>query len=271
MGMSNPESEGGPDSVERFAADLRELRLSAGDPKLIALSERTGVSKSVLSEAFSGRRLPTERTVARVVEDLGGEREAWVARRFALDPRGTAAIAESGASPEPASRRFSVLQTLLIAGVAAALAVGGTSVFWATRAAPVPDAGAPENAEGPYLAAANGVDPMRTACKDDAIIAASESRLDRQVHVQLLYSNDCMAVWGRVTRYDDRSSGNTLTMQIYPEGDRKSARAQKRTAEGLQSMYTPMIVEPDVEARVCGAASLTLDGETIDLGPELCA
>lgn len=271
--MSIPGSEHVTDSVERFAADLRELRLSAGDPKLLALSERTGVSKSVLSEAFSGRRLPTERTVARVVEDLGGDRDAWVSRRTALDPRGATQPAETLPVAEAAqqARRFSLAQTLLIAAATAVLAVGGTSLFWLNTQSPLAEVGAPENAEGPYLAAANGVDPMRTACKDDAIIAASESRLDRQVHVQLLYSNDCMAVWGRVTRYDDRSSGNTLTMQIYPEGERASARAQERTAEGLQSMYTPMIVEPDVEARICGAASLTLDGETIDLGPELCA
>lgn len=271
--MSIPGSEQITDSVERFAADLRELRLSAGDPKLLALSERTGVSKSVLSEAFSGRRLPTERTVVRVVEDLGGDRDAWVARRTALDPRGVAHAAEAAPEAEaaPTGRRFSLGQTLLIAGVTALVAVAGTSLFWLNSRAPAAEVGAPENADGPYLAAANGVDPMRTACKDDAIIAASESRLDRQVHVQLLYSNDCMAVWGRVTRYDDRSSGNTLTMRIYPEGQAESPRAQERTAEGLQSMYTPMIVEPDVEARICGVASLTLNGETIDLGPELCA
>jgi hypothetical protein len=111
---------------------------------------------------------------------------------------------------------------------------------------------------------------MRTACKEDAVIAASEARLENQVHVQLLYSNDCMAVWGRVTRYDNKTEGNTMTMRIWPMDDPTSERAQSRTDINLQSLYTPMIIEPDVAARICGQATITVDGRTEDLGPKLC-
>lgn len=267
--MSISEPGGIDDSVERFAADLRELRLAAGDAKLVALSDRVGVSKSVLSEALTGRRLPTERTVIKLVEELGGNREAWVTRRNALDPR--TAPGPSQETNTPVVRRYSLVQTILIAGVAALVAVGATSAFWSMARGSAAEATLPENAEGPYLAAANGVDPMRTACKDDSIIAASESRMERQVHVQLLYSNDCMSVWGRVTRYDDKSAGNSLSMKIYPESNPESKRSQSRTAEGLQSLYTEMIVEPDVDARICGVATATVDGKTIELGPPLCA
>lgn len=263
---------GETDTVERFAADLRDLRFSAGDPTLAALSDRTGVSKSVISDALAGRRLPTERTVSKLVEAFGGDRAAWIARRGALAPRANPARAEARVEIERARRdtRFSVLQTALIAAVAAMLAVVGTSLFWNSRFEAA-EASAPENAEGPYLDAANGVDPMRTACKEDAIIAASEARHDNQVHVQLMYSNDCMAVWGRVTRYDGKSAGNSLTMRIYPKDNPDSGRSQERTSDDLQSMYTTMIVEPDVEARICGVAEMTLGGETIDLGPQICA
>lgn len=75
------------DSVEQFATDLRDLRLQAGNPTLGALHTRTQISKSVLSEALSGRKLPTERTVASLAEALGADRGMWIARRNALDPR----------------------------------------------------------------------------------------------------------------------------------------------------------------------------------------
>lgn len=260
------------DSVAAFSAALRDLRSAAGDPTLAALSARTGISKSVLSEALTGRRLPTERTVMKLVTEFGGDRTEWRARRDALDPRN--AVAPQGEELEPAAaavRRFSLMQTAVIALAAALVAVVATSLVWGfTDWTGSESATAPANAEGPYLAAANGVDPMRTACKEDAVIAADEARLDNQVHVQLLYSNDCLAVWGRVTRYDGESDGNTMTMRIWPADAPESARNQERTGENLQSLYTPMVIEPDVEARICGVATLTAEGRTIELGPPLC-
>lgn len=269
--MNGEHASSAADSVERFAADLRELRLNAGDPTLAALSDRTGISKSVISEALSGRKLPTERTVAKLADALDGDRDIWIARRRSLDPRSVVPLA-TPEEPAPSPRRFSLVQTVLVAALAAVLAIAGTSLFWASRAPQAQaEAETPANAEGPYLAAANGVDPMRTACKDDAIVAADEPRLDHEVHVQLLYSNDCMAVWGRVTRYDGKSYGESLSMTVYPAGDPDSPRSQERSVADLQSMYTTMIVEPDVEARICGIATVTVDGELVELGPPLCA
>jgi len=42
------------DSVERFAADLRQLRQANGNPILEALATRTGLGRTVLSNAFRG-------------------------------------------------------------------------------------------------------------------------------------------------------------------------------------------------------------------------
>lgn len=267
----SPDDDDG-DSVAAFSAALRDLRSAAGDPTLAALSARTGISKSVLSEALTGRRLPTERTVMKLVAEFGGDRAQWRARRDALDPRYALAMAgtEPESPPPAAARRFSLVQTALIAVGAAAVAAVATSLVWGFAVPGGAGAETPANAEGPYLAAANGVDPMRTACKEDAVIAADESRLDNQVHVQLLYSNDCMAVWGRVTRYDGESDGNSMSMKIWPADAPESIRNQERSDVDLQSLYTPMIIEPDVEARICGVATVTADGETFELGPPLC-
>ncbi|MFI6317760.1 helix-turn-helix domain-containing protein [Nonomuraea sp. NPDC050556] len=56
----------------QFAAKLRELRLRAG-LTYRQLSERTGYSQSVLSEAASGRKLPTWQVTYAYVEACNGE------------------------------------------------------------------------------------------------------------------------------------------------------------------------------------------------------
>ncbi|MFD1202207.1 DUF2690 domain-containing protein [Leucobacter albus] len=258
-GAARAESQ---DSVESFAEGLRDLRINAGNPTLAAISAQTGISKSVLSVAFAGKGLPTENTVLKLVTLLHGNPREWRARRNALDPRNTGS--EPVAEQAEAGRRFSLLQTALIAAGAALVAALITGVAMSSL-------GAGPTAEARHLTkAANGVDPMLTSCRDDAVIAASEARLDNLVHVQLMYSNDCMAVWGRVTRYDDKTDGNTMTMKVWPLDDPQSERAQSRTDVGLQSLYTPMIIEPDTAARICGQATIMVDGKTEDLGPKLC-
>jgi len=257
------------DSVAAFAAALRALKREGGDPTLAKLSAHTGISKSVLSTAFSGRGLPTERTVAELVRELGGDQAEWLARRDALDPRKQIAPAEEPQDAQP-GRRFTLLQMGVTTGIAIVATALVTSLLWGWLGPSSVTAGTPENAEGPYLEAANGVDPMRTACKEDSVIAADEARFDGQVHVQLLYSNNCLAVWGRVTRYDGKSGGNEISMKIWPAKDPQSKRSQERSAQDLQSIYTPLIIEPDPEARICGIATITSDGETVELGPPLC-
>jgi len=38
----------------------------------------------------------------------------------------------------------------------------------------------------------------------------------------------------------------------------------------VNSLYTPLLIEPDVEARVCGIATVTTDGKAVELGPPMC-
>jgi len=164
-----------------------------------------------------------------------------------------------------------------VASASAVLASAVTSGAWAlawTNQTPAPletQALDDETHLSDRLAHADGVDPMLTVCPDDRVLAASEQRLDGAVQVEMMYSNACMGVWGRVTRYDEQSSGNALSMRIYPHGDPDSSRSQERTATDVPSLYTPLLIEPDVDARVCGVATLTVDGTTtIELGPPLC-
>jgi hypothetical protein len=268
------------DTVAAFAAALRDLRREAGNPTLAALSARTDISKSVISVAFSGRALPTERTVLELVRELGGDQTEWRARREALNPRkpieasdqtGTEGLGAEPALGREPRRRFTLVQVGLVALIAIVLSAVVTSLIWGTFGAGTgADAGTPENAAGPYFAPANGVDPMRTKCKEDRVIAVDEARDNGQVHVQLLYSNNCFASWGRVTRYDGESNGNTVSMRIWIEKDPNGKRTQQRTGKNAQSVYTSMIIEPDPDVRICGQATITAEGKTLELGPPVC-
>ncbi|RLP77513.1 XRE family transcriptional regulator [Mycetocola tolaasinivorans] len=280
------EPEASPqDSLATFAADLRALRIAQGEPTFEAMSRATGVSKSVLSEGLNGKKLPTERTVSSLLTMLGQDPAPWVARRAALDPRfgGVDALAPAEArTGESGKRPITRLTLFLTAAATAVVAVVATSLVWslalgptsADAAAPTSSASASASAnatEGAeYLPYADGVDPMRTICRNDAVIAGSATHLDGAMQVQMMYSHNCMAAWGRVTRYDGKAAGNSISMRVYPAVDVDSPRSQERTAFDLQSLYTTMVIEPDVDARICGLATVTVDGETVELGPPYC-
>ncbi|MDQ1131362.1 helix-turn-helix transcriptional regulator [Microbacterium sp. SORGH_AS_0888] len=269
-----PQPENAPsrgDSVSAFALDLAELRRSAGSPTLDTLAGTTGVSKSVLSDAFAARRLPTENTVRRLTEALGADHAEWVTRRLALDPRSAAPAAddpprgvprEGAASARPSALARPVSLGVFLLGIAATAIVSiacSTLIGWSARTAPAEPAVA-ASAEPSYLPYADGVDPMQTVCREDAVLAGGDKFLDGQALIEMMYSNRCMAVWGRVTRYDGKGSGNTLSVRIYPRSDPESSRDQERTDTDVQSLYTTLMIEPDVNARVCGVATVTVDG-----------
>ena len=118
------------DSPERFAADLRALKLASGDPTLLALESRTGISKSVLSEAFSGKRLPTEKTVRVLTTELGADSTAWLTRRQELIPRAKiGSLAETGEVPL-APTRSRAGRTIGLIAATAAFSIGASSLVW---------------------------------------------------------------------------------------------------------------------------------------------
>ncbi|WP_181064297.1 helix-turn-helix transcriptional regulator [Pseudoclavibacter sp. AY1F1] len=289
-----------PDSPSSFATDLQALREQAGKPTIMRLADETGISKSVVGDAFAGNRLPTEKTVAGLVRALGADPDPWLERRSALASNANAnanidaaPVADQTAAPEPRrtdveagapataaqlpprvsaapttgsaaapsagiSKRRLVTTTLAAALVSAAV----TSGIWF-------GVGQLNAKPDPYAEIADGMDPMQTICRDDAVVAASEMR-DRETQVQMMYSTSCQAVWGRVTRYDGMAAGNELTMSVYPAVDRDSERGQSVSAHDVQSVYTTLGISPETSERWCGLATMTAEGSTIDLGPELC-
>lgn len=75
--------------VQRFAAELRRLRIAAGDPQLKTIAARARCSQATVSETLNGRRLPSETVTRRLVTALGGDwarwKELWREVRTELD------------------------------------------------------------------------------------------------------------------------------------------------------------------------------------------
>lgn len=79
--MGRPErplSLDGP--AERFAVELRALRVAAGNPSYRALARRTNYSTTTLSDAAGGRRLPSLAVTLAFAQACGGDRADWTAR-----------------------------------------------------------------------------------------------------------------------------------------------------------------------------------------------
>ena len=284
-------ASGPEDSASALAADLRTLRLRAESPTLAKLQHDSGVSRSVLSSAFAGRQLPSARTIDRTVRALGEDSAPWIARRDAIAER----TGESGAAvddealdhtdTESSERRISKRRAALLAGVAFvagfAVAIGaswivGASIVQQVRAAAteaaeqaaaeaIGDAGN----EHAQITVHNGVDPALSPCVNDAEVATSEMRTNN-TKLEIIWSNKCYAGWARITRYDEKVSGNSMTVSIYPETAAQGPDRQVAEEPNVQSAYTTLVVRPTPETRLCAVGVITIEGESIDLGDPLC-
>ncbi|MER5195006.1 helix-turn-helix domain-containing protein [Streptomyces sp. NPDC002755] len=101
-----------------FALALRTLRESAGSPSLTRLAKRTGYAQPRLSELFNARRVPHDDLVHDVVQALGGDTQAWLARLKTLreaEVEFQAAAARQGDTPEARSARLEYENQRLLA------------------------------------------------------------------------------------------------------------------------------------------------------------
>lgn len=273
------------DSIAGFASDLRALRLAADSPTLLSLQHTTGVSKTALSEAFAGKRLPSARTVDRVVRACGEDPAPWVARRDVLAGRapgagGSAADASvaTGAGAPRGSRKRTVL-LVAAAFVAGLVIAGGVNLLITAKLVDSARAEAAEQTRQEILASPasehaqinvhNGVDPALTPCVNDAKVATAQPRTDNTL-LEIIWSNKCYAGWARITRYDEKVSGNSMTVSIYPETAATGPDRQTATEPNVQSAYTTLVVRPTPQTRLCAVGAITLEGESIDLGEPLC-
>lgn len=262
------------DGVAAFAADLRRLRLEADSPTLARLQSETGISRSVLSDAFAGRQLPSARTVDRIVRACNAEPAEWVTRRDTLAGLGSAGsqtrVEEEAAEAKRSrdrSRRTLVwwAAASFIVGAVASAAVASLVVSQ-VYAEQLAAAGA---SKAPQIAVQTGEDPAMTACVDDARVASGDTRADNSL-LEIVWSDKCYAGWGRITRYDGLGQGNTVTIAIYPETASNGPDRQEATEHDVQGAYTTLVVRPSPDTLLCAEGSFTVDGKRIDLGDPLC-
>ncbi|WP_197517558.1 helix-turn-helix domain-containing protein [Microbacterium karelineae] len=250
-----------PDSVALFAADLRDLRSRADNPTLERLAHRTHVSKSVLSDAFRGSRLPTATTVAQLARALRTDPAPWLERRERLVSAPPHTIP---ARRRPLRARRRRLAYAVAAG-AALLTIIGTGVW--TAQGTTPRDGRDLRTLPTLVAAIGGADADRTTCAEDAVVVASELRLNRSVRIELLRSESCRSAWGRATHLLP-VSGAELDLRIHPADAPYGGHAEH--ASGTDGDVTTPMIARDVD-RVCGVAAVTLPGEARrELGPPVC-
>ncbi|GAB2474709.1 DUF2690 domain-containing protein [Xylanimonas ulmi] len=274
------------DTIAQVASDLRDLRMGAGNPTLEALAHRTGVSKTVLSDAFAGKRLPSERTVTAVVGLFGGDVASFAARRAALEanvrlPEALAAMAAGApsgdaAAPERARRTVSAVAATWLAVAAAVVgaAVGGWGVHLAAgpagaAAAAADQSQAPAVSAEARIAVTTGQDPALTDCVSDAAVAAAETRANDTL-LEIVWSDACQAGWARITRYDGKAAGNLVSASIFRQTGPEADDRQDTTEPDAQSAYTTLLVRPTPDTRVCAVGEITVDGEHISLGDPMC-
>ncbi|MGW3966219.1 nSTAND1 domain-containing NTPase [Amycolatopsis sp. NPDC005003] len=101
--MPRPERplDPGDDLLIEFAADLRRLRESAGNPTYRELGRRAHYSAGTLSEAAGGRKLPSLAVTLAYVRACGGVPGEWEERWHAVAEESRAGGADSPPEQEP--------------------------------------------------------------------------------------------------------------------------------------------------------------------------
>ncbi|UVI36352.1 DUF2690 domain-containing protein [Brevibacterium spongiae] len=289
------------DSVERFAQDLRQLRHSHDFPKLTTMQFHTGISKSTISAALRGDRLPSEKTVRALADFFDADAEDWSRRRGALDRKTPAARtepevgfnAETGLLETPtelggegtrdaagartgevdelltATPRMVRRRVLVLATVATSIVTAfATSLAWyvLTPTASNAQASTVEH----YVDFSTGVDPLLTVCRTDAEVAAAADKLQGTVFVEIMRSARCHAVWARATRYDAKTAGNSIHVKLYRSSVSSESEAQNAQSTNTQSVYTPMLVLDADDSGLCASATLTRGEESLETASPVC-
>lgn len=91
------------DGILELASELRRLRLERGAPTYENLARKANVSRSTVADAFSGTKIPSERTLFGIVSALGDAPEPWLVRRAELvaGAQGQVEVSVASASEGP--------------------------------------------------------------------------------------------------------------------------------------------------------------------------
>lgn len=262
------------DSVARFATDLRMLRVAAGSPTLSRLQHTTGLSRTVISDALSGKTLPSARTVDGLVRACGGDTAEWLERREDLLPKHGRDNPLGSNDQRPRTVRWAIaIPIAVLASVVGALA--GTLVTSNIDDTRISALQQKLKAAGPLnphaqIQVRTGVDPAMTPCVNDAKVAASDDR-PNDTRIQIIWSNKCYAGWARIARYDGKAEGNEVKISIYPETAPHGPDRQDATEPGVQGAYTTLVVRPSPNTRLCAVGSITVDGTEVSPGDPICS
>jgi hypothetical protein len=218
--MGRPERLLDPESgpMQSFAAGLRELRKSCGNPTYRTLAKRAHYSHTVISDAARGERLPTLAVTLAFVTACGGDPDEWRARWHLCQQQITRAPAPELADatgydasgpriPVWAISRPRVVQ-FAVAGVVAVLAAAGAVALW-HRPAPRPQLrttalipsritdGTDPKIAG-CAAGATVLDRANITLPAAAVIGGRPTRAGTVIGtVSLRYSAHCAGAWAR--------------------------------------------------------------------------
>ncbi|WP_026212186.1 helix-turn-helix domain-containing protein [Longispora albida] len=220
------------DATARFAEALRELRRQSGDPSLRELERRTHFSRTALSQAASGQKMPSLQLALAYVTACGGDPAEWTGHW----ERATAQA----------------------------------------RLARVPDViverKTPARPAWPPQALADGADPDRAGCSEDAVtvcaqrVGISEGRVVGQIQLRL--SPWGQAVWAR---FEGTSSLDHLAARAFVEielGARRTGLGETHTL--FRAEYAHDYMWSDLllagERPVRAEAAVYMDGVLVGSG-----
>ena len=241
----------------RFAAALRDLRARAGSPSFREMGRAVNYAPSTLSDAVSGKRLPTRAVVeafaracdadpqewgerwARAVGENAGLPAAGEQPETAIDPP----AAESEPEPQLRSRRGrTVPRDAALVVLTAAIAA---TVTW--FASPRGSASTPAAAAGPtatpsaFTTPADGQDPAAVGCGTDTVVLGeSQVKIGPAASgtLELKYSPRCQAGWARFY-LNPNSTPMFAEVRVQASDGRASAFAY--LAQGTMPVYTDLL------------------------------
>ncbi|MEV5895877.1 helix-turn-helix domain-containing protein [Nonomuraea fuscirosea] len=200
--MGRPERKLDPEGglIERFAHDLRQLRVAAGQPTYRIMGSRVGCSPSKLSEAAKGLRLPSLSATLDYVRGCGVTDTAEWERRWheineEVEQHAQAAGEPARTEPDAADaadaargqeRRPRVLwKVAAVAGTALALLAANAAFIWASGDA-VPDV--PTRCRSPHATERVPISMQPcVAVTDGAVVASLDLRAVRAVDGAVAY------------------------------------------------------------------------------------
>ncbi|HZU58506.1 MAG TPA: helix-turn-helix domain-containing protein [Actinocrinis sp.] len=237
----------------RFAAALRELRTRAGSPSFREMGRAVNYAPSTLSDAVSGKRLPTRAVVEAFARACDADPQEWgerwaraVGENAGLPAAGEqpeAVIDPPAAAPEPPSRRGrTVLRDAALVVLTAAIAA---TVTW--FASPRDAGSTPAAATGltatpsAFTTPADGQDPAAVGCGTDTVVLG-----ESQVKIgpadsgtlELKYSPRCQAGWARFY-LNPNSTPVFAEVRVQASDGRASAFAY--LAQGTMPVYTDLL------------------------------